>query len=156
MNQENQVNPNYNDLILVVLFTLLTMTFVLFSPLKETFIRTILSVLLVLFIPGYALIAALFPRKGDLDGIERFALIFGLSIAVTSLISLALNYTPWGIRLDIILIILTCFTMFMVLVALVRRQSLPVAERYILPFMESFREIRAFFLGESEEIKSYP
>jgi uncharacterized membrane protein len=34
---------------------------------------------MVLFLPGYALIAALFPRKDDLDGIERIALSFGLT-----------------------------------------------------------------------------
>ena len=69
----------------------------IFTPkLNETFIRTILGLFLILFIPGYSLIAALFPRKGDLDGIERAALSFGLSIAVTPLIGLALNYTSMG------------------------------------------------------------
>jgi len=45
---------------------------------------------LVLFLPGYTLIATLFPRKDDLDGIERVALSFGLSIAITPLLGLAL------------------------------------------------------------------
>ena len=49
----------------------------------------------MLFLPGYALIATLFPRKDDLDGIERIALSFGLSIAITPLLGLALNYTPF-------------------------------------------------------------
>jgi uncharacterized membrane protein len=141
------------DLIFIVLFTLLTAAFVLIPPLKETFIRTILGVLLVLFIPGYALIAALFPRNDDLDGIERAALSFGLSIAVTPLIGLALNYTPWGIRLDPILISLTVFTLTMVLVAFLRRRRLPQDERFSVPFMESFRGIRASFQGESRTDK---
>ncbi|MDI9436340.1 MAG: DUF1616 domain-containing protein, partial [Euryarchaeota archaeon] len=81
------------DLIIIVVLTLLTVVFVLIPPLNKSFIRTILGILLVLFIPGYSLIAALFPRWGDLDGIERAALSFGLSIAVTPLIGLALNYT---------------------------------------------------------------
>jgi len=33
----------------------------------------------------------LFPGKDDLDGIERIALSFGLSIAVVPLLGLALN-----------------------------------------------------------------
>jgi len=46
---------------------------VLIPPLNETPVRIILALLLVLFLPGYSLIAALFPRKDDLDGIERIA-----------------------------------------------------------------------------------
>ena len=92
------------DLLLIFLTTILAIIFIVTPKLNETFVRTILGLFLILFIPGYSLIAALFPKKGDLDGIERAALSFGLSIAVTPLIGLALNYTPWGIRLTPILI----------------------------------------------------
>ncbi len=37
---------------------------------------------------------AAFSEKNDLDGIERLALSFGLSIAVVPLIGLGLNFTP--------------------------------------------------------------
>jgi len=48
-------------------------------------IRIILGLPLVLFLPGYSLIATLFSRKDDLDGIERIALSFGLSmVGITS------------------------------------------------------------------------
>ena len=83
------------DLLIIFLTTLIAIIFILTPKLNETFIRTILGLFLILFIPGYSLIAALFPKKDDLDGIERAALSFGLSIAVTPLIGLALNYTPW-------------------------------------------------------------
>ena len=136
------------DLILVMLLTILTMAFVIFPPLKGTFIRSILGVLLVLFIPGYSLVSALFPHKGDLDGIERTALSLGLSIAVTPLIGLALNFTPWGIRLDPILISLTYFTLIMILVAFLRRRRLPAEERFAVPFMEFFRDLKASFHGK--------
>ena len=131
------------DLILVVLFTFLTEAFVLIPTLSGTFVRTILGVLLVLFIPGYALIAALFPRRDDLDGIERAALSFGLSIAVTPLIGLVLNYTPWGIRLDPILTSLVYFTLIMVVVAFLRRRRLSAEERFAVPFHGFFRGLKA-------------
>jgi uncharacterized membrane protein len=35
----------------------------------------------------------------NLDTIERIALSFGLSIALTAIVGLILNYTPWGVRL---------------------------------------------------------
>ena len=75
------------DLALVIFFTLLCIPFVLIPPLNEISpIRIILGLPLVLFLPGYALIATLFPRKDDLDAIERIALSFGLSIAITPLL----------------------------------------------------------------------
>ncbi len=48
--------------------------FVIAQRLNETPVRVLLGLLLVLFLLGYSLIAALFPRKDDLDGIERIAL----------------------------------------------------------------------------------
>lgn len=84
-------------------------------------IRWILCFLFNLFLPGYALVEALFPKRGALDIIERFALSIGLSLAVTPLIGLLLNYTPLGIRLDPIVISLTLFTLGMCLLAAHRK-----------------------------------
>jgi uncharacterized membrane protein len=123
---------SFIDLALVILLTLLCTPFVLLSPLNETPARIVLGPLLVLFLPGYSLIAALFPGKDDLDGIERIALSFGLSIAVAPLLGLALNYTPFGIRLVPILIVLSVFTVSLAVVACVRRLGLPEGERFVV------------------------
>lgn len=112
-----------NDIIIVIVFTLLTVIFIVFPPLSNTWIRTILGLPMVLFFPGYALIAALFPGKDDLDGIERVALSFGLSIAVVPLLGLGLNYTPWGIRLIPILITLVIFTLGMCVITRMRYEG---------------------------------
>ena len=140
------------DLILVSLITALCIVFVLTPKLSHTFVRTILGLFLILFIPGYSLIAALFPKKDDLDGIERAALSFGLSVAVTPLIGLALNYTSWGIRLTPILISLSAFTFIMVFVAYIRRIRAPREERFSVPF-GSLLKIRGHFKGESRTSK---
>lgn len=39
----------------------------------------------VLFVPGYCLSLALYPRKEDLDRLERIVLSFGFGIAATSI-----------------------------------------------------------------------
>jgi|GEM_PF-2751854 len=52
------------DLSLVILLTLSCMLFVLIPPLNETPVRVLLGLLLVLFLPGYSLVAALFSTKG--------------------------------------------------------------------------------------------
>lgn len=97
-------------------------------------LRIILGLPFVLFFPGYTLIAALFPARGDLDGIERTALSFGLSIAVVPLIGLGLNYTPWGIRLVPILVSLLVFVGGMSALAFYRRKKLPAEERFFPVF----------------------
>jgi uncharacterized membrane protein len=54
-------------------------------------IRAILGFLLVLFIPGYAFMLALYPKKKDLSFVERIALSSVSSIAITMLSALFLD-----------------------------------------------------------------
>ena len=143
----------FTDLAIMTLITLLCAVFVLTPKLNHTFIRTILGLLLILFVPGYSMIAALFPKKDDLDGIERAALSFGLSVVVAALIGFALNYTPWGIRLTPILVSLSAFTIIMVFLACLMRIRLPSDERFSVPFGSFTREIRKDFEGESRTSK---
>jgi len=140
----------YLDIILVVILTLLCALFVLEPTLNKTVIRTVLGLLLVLFLPGYALIASLFPKRDDLDTIERLALSFGLSIAVTPLIGLGLNYTPFGIRLDPILVSLTGVTLLLSAVAYLRRRKTPEEDRFRVDFGGFFRGLMEGFQGESK------
>jgi len=102
--------------------------------LNESPVRIILTLPGILFLPGYCLIAALFPKDNDIDLIERIALSFGLSIAVVPLIGLGLNFTPWGIRLEPIVLSITVFTLVMILAAHYRRALLPPKERFRFPF----------------------
>jgi hypothetical protein len=84
-------------------------------------LRWILGSVFVLFIPGYVTVEALFPKSRELDGIERFALSVGLSLALVPLVGLLLNYTPWGIRLTPIVISLTILTVGLAFVGVGRR-----------------------------------
>ena len=116
---------------------------VIYLPvLNETPIRIVLLLPGILFLPGYCLIAALFPGNRDIDLIERIALSFGLSIAIVPLIGLGLNFTPFGIRLDPIMTGLTVFSLVMILVAHYRRALLPPEERFGVPFSEIAGSLR--------------
>jgi uncharacterized membrane protein len=92
-------------------------------------VGSVVAVPVVIFAPGYALVAALFPGKEDLDWIERLALSLGLGIAVVPLIGLALNFTSSGITLTSIGIATALFTVGTVAVALSRRLGLPIPSR---------------------------
>ena len=101
---------------------------------NETPIRVVFAFPVLLFIPGYCLAAALFPRKGDFDSIEWIALSVGLSLILVSFIGFVVNFTPWGIRLDPLVTALSLLTLALILVAHVRRIFLPFDERFRVPF----------------------
>ncbi|MGC8678841.1 MAG: DUF1616 domain-containing protein [Fervidicoccaceae archaeon] len=86
-------------------------------------LRYILGSIFVLFLPGYALIEALYPLETDLSPLERLALSIGLSLALVPLLGLLLNYTPWGIRLNPVAISLSLLTLLMLLLASWRKYS---------------------------------
>ena len=166
------------DLGAVAVLVCMTNAAVFLPGINQTPLRVLLGLPLVLFLPGYAFVAALFPEAGDapvpadhddgpvrpdeqgepavatdgaavtspeessidreggIDGIERVALSFGLSIAIVPLLGLVLNFTPWGIRLVPIMIAVSGFTLAAVAVAAQRRWALPPAERVSVPYRE--------------------
>lgn len=82
-------------------------------------------------------------RAGSIDGIERVALSFGLSIAITPLIGLLLNFTPFGIRLVPIVLSIGGFTLVASAIAALRRQALPDDERFRVPYRAWVGAVRA-------------
>lgn len=138
------------DLAAVVLLTVITVLVVFLPVISDTPARVVFGLAFVLFLPGYAFIAALFPEEGSppaleeeeasrirdrgIDGIERVALAFGLSIAIVPLIGLVLNFTPWGIRLVPIVASLSVFTIGCSIVATVRRWELDPEDRFHVPY----------------------
>ncbi len=116
-----------NELLLIDILSLILIGIISLTSFKVA--RIILGLPFILFFPGYTLICALFPKKTQLDRIERIALSFGLSIAVVPLIGLILNYTPWGIRLYPILVSLTGFIIVMSILAWIRRSYVLPSER---------------------------
>jgi len=83
--------------------------------------RIVFGFLFTLFLPGYSLIEALYPRGDELSPLERLALSIGLSLALVPLLGLLLNYTPWGVRLDPTLAALSALTLGLLLIASYRR-----------------------------------
>lgn len=103
--------------------------------------RFLLGFLYLLFVPGYALTAALFPTAPNtskalgegLGGIERLGLSLGLSIAWASVLALVLDRLPWGLRTWPILMGETMSVLIFMAVAVWRRTRLPSDEVYIPP-----------------------
>jgi uncharacterized membrane protein len=123
------------DLLYIILWSLLLALFIALGDRSyANYGRIILGLPLVLFFPGYVLIAAMFPGKADLGGIERAALSFGLSIAVAPMIGLGLNYTPWGIRLVPVLVSLLIYIFLLSGITFYRRRKIARDERFVPTF----------------------
>ncbi|MFC1926012.1 DUF1616 domain-containing protein [Chloroflexota bacterium] len=120
------------DLLIIDVLTFILVLVVSIS--SSTWLRVLFGLPFILFFPGYTLIAALFPRKEGLSGIERLALSFGLSIAVVPLIGLILNYT-WSIKLYPIVLSLGFFILAMSTYAWYKRRSYPTGNRFSVPFL---------------------
>jgi uncharacterized membrane protein len=130
------------DMKIVLLWTALGILTIIIPVINQPFLRLILALPMILFIPGYVLVAALFPDTADIDMIERLVFSIGASIVVTPLIVLLLNFTLWGIRLEPVLITLTIFVVAMIIIATFRRSATPPESRYNLPIPEILRHIR--------------
>ncbi|MFC4549162.1 MULTISPECIES: DUF1616 domain-containing protein [Halorussus] len=127
-----------------------------------------LGLAFLLFLPGYAVVSALFPndepavesvdeegepiaprfrfrdRKG-VDTLERVTLAFGVSAIVTPMLALVLNFTPFGVRAAPLVAAVGGFTVVAAVVAAVRRLRLPADER----FDPSLRPAASPLLGRS-------
>ena len=141
------------DLVAILALTLLTIVAVSLPVVRETPLRVVVGLPFLLFVPGYAIVSALFPERATtvadspaesgqeptetvsgIDEIERVALSFGTSIAVVPLVGFALNFTPFGIRLTPIMASLTVVVVFACVVAASRRWALPEDERFRVPY----------------------
>jgi len=113
-------NLGFAVAVLLVAASLLSVYFSGLTPIIAAS-RIVFGSLFTLFLPGYSLIEALYPREEELTPLERLALSIGLSLAVVPLVGLVLNYTPWGIRLDPVMAALSTLTLALLLAAAYRK-----------------------------------
>lgn len=144
------------DLVAVAALSILACGVVVAADGGATPLRIALGAPLLGFLPGYAVVAALFPRKRraessrsnepesagatpagvrdrGVDAIERVALAVGLSVAIVPLSGLALDYLA-GIRLLPIATTVTGLTLFAAAVAAARRARLSPTDRFAVPY----------------------
>lgn len=152
------------DLVAVVAAVVVTGVVVFAPVLNGTLLRVLVGLPFVLFVPGYALVAALFPERasdstrgapadGDgttardrrfvrprlpdgrsITGIERVVVSFGTSVTVVVLSGFALDVSPWSIRLGSVFLTLAGLTLLWTGVAVRRRRAVPPEEQFRVPF----------------------
>jgi len=118
------------DLWVTLLLLVLGVATVFFIPVEmfpAVVLRWIFGGLLLVFVPGFGFIRALFPFERFIDRWERLALSCGLSIALAVLVAFGLNFTPFGITLVPTTIVLAVITVLSILIATVRRARVLIA-----------------------------
>lgn len=115
------------SLLLLVLIFLSYRPLALASPLPELLqgLRVILGVFYLLFVPGYFLTATLFPRREDLDGLERVGLSLGMSVVIIPILALILNQLPYGLTFQSVVWASLGGSLLLLLLALIQRWRLP-------------------------------
>lgn len=93
-------------------------------------LRVPLATLLVLFLPGYAIVSILFPSNDGPDAPARIGLSVALSLAAIPPIALAIDRSPWAISQLPVTLSLTGVTIIAAVAALIMRMRLPIVERY--------------------------
>lgn len=114
-------STNNLDLIFIPLLVILAIIFVLVPPFNQGFLRIVFALPLIIFLPGYMLIAIMFPKRGELSSIERFTFSIGFSIAITVFGGFGLNYTRWGFKSDSITISLSLIIGILFLLTFIQR-----------------------------------
>jgi uncharacterized membrane protein len=130
------------DFAIIVIWLVACFAAIYLNILSETMVREVLDLPVILFIPGYCLLVALFPKEGDISLSERIIYSVGLSLVLFSLIGLGLYFTQGVFPFDTIVISLIFFSLVIINIAYVRRAFLPYDSRFRVPFTAITGSIR--------------
>jgi uncharacterized membrane protein len=145
-NKNSNIFSSNVDLAAVLLSTFVVIALIFLPYSNVSVFRQILSILIVIFNPGYAITAALFPRKHDVSNIERVTLAFGLSIATVPLLAFILAYSG-PIALGSIVGALTLVIVSGSIIGLWRRRNLATGDRFTVAW-SGFRYVTHLFPQE--------
>jgi uncharacterized membrane protein len=130
-------------------------------------LRAILAMPLLLFVPGYALVAAIYPRCIDcgrsevlfreeitdtdtgLHVIERMFLSIGMSVAVLPILGVLTWAAVGEISTEIVLFGVSAFTLGAITVGAFRRTNLTAAEQFCIKPSRGIRRFRSWLVGPS-------
>jgi len=140
-----------DDLLAVTLFACLAAFFVLIPPFSETLLRILLSLPLFFFIPGYSFIAAFFPGKAELNGLERFTSSIGFSLLLSVFDGFLISLFPWGYRPTSLVISILGITAFFSIIAIFTRKLLDENEQFSFSINEFIRSIKSEEFDENNK-----
>lgn len=161
---------SFVDLVLVAILTLVTALFVFVPFLNTTPLRPVLTLVFVLFVPGYTVVSALFPQgeirhdevsavspwRGEqtergVSVIERLVFAFGVSVGLTILLGLGLGVQSGGLNRVTLYLGLAAITVAGLSLATIRRVSQPSERRFRLPTGAAAERVRSSVTGQGSK-----
>ncbi|WP_049911033.1 DUF1616 domain-containing protein [Halorubrum coriense] len=153
------------DLLAIAALTAVVGLFVFVSPLSDTPLRPVVSLVFVLFAPGYVYLSVLFPKRscpsetadsasatehsdGGLGSLERLVFSFGVSVAIAVLLGLALGYWFPGISRSNLYVGLAALVAVGLPLAAKRRSGLPSDVRMRSPHRTVSIRVRSALAGQ--------
>jgi uncharacterized membrane protein len=103
----------------LVVPTIFLAYFALAPPL--IYARYLFGLLFMLYLPGASLIELFYPDNEKISQLEKVALAIGISLTLDPLLALLLNFSPWGIRFESILVFMTLMTICLAMGATVNK-----------------------------------
>lgn len=156
-----------SDLLPIVGFLLLVNLSIVVLGVSSPPIRVALGAPLLLFLPGYVLVNTLFPRTSVndpprrsggwglvpeqycvLDGPERVALSFGLSLAMLPLFALVIGVSRWPYTVDVIVPSLSSLILVGAATSAFRRNAVRPEARFETPFRAWAGRLRRFVFAD--------
>lgn len=137
----------FADILVIATVCVVTVAWFQFGT-PPTLIRILLVGSLLFVLPGYVLSIGLFPRadgpptdgdtrglarwgNGNIDGMERLALAFGLSVGTLPILGVALAASPWRITERTVILGTVAMVLGICGVAIFRRQALDPRDRFV-------------------------
>ncbi|HEY50381.1 MAG TPA: DUF1616 domain-containing protein, partial [Dehalococcoidia bacterium] len=111
-------------------------------------LRVILGFLFVAFIPGYSLLAVIFPRRNEISLTTKMALSIGLSIVISTLVGLILAFSPAGIELHSFLFAISAFVLILAGLAWYIRHKTGSTREFSISFHLALAGLAGLYRGE--------
>lgn len=159
------------DLLAVLVMTSVVWGFVLFGA-ESNPLQLLIGVLYVVFLPGYAFVAVLFPSRSSessdslsrialnrerpktITAMERVMLSIGMSVILVPLVGIISHFSGWGVSAETVVVLTGALTAVFSLAAVGVRLQLPRDQRFGLVSVKPLRRVHAwvFDTNDSREV----
>lgn len=160
----NRVRGFSLDLWLVIALTVVVWGFVLLGT-ASNLLQLVAGVLFVVFLPGYAFVAVLFPsrssessdslsrialhraRPDTITATERVVLSFAMSVVLVPFAGFVAHFTGWGVTAETVVALVGALTVALSLAAMVVRLRIPRDQRFGIASAAPLRRVYAWVFG---------
>ncbi|WP_418286659.1 DUF1616 domain-containing protein [Halorubrum sp. DTA46] len=155
------------DLLLALVMTAVVWGFILFGA-ESNPLQLLIGVLYVVFLPGYAFVAVLFPSRSSestnslsrialnrerpkaITITERVVLSVGMSVVLVPFVGVVAHFSGWGVAAETIVALVGVLTAVLSLAGIAARLRLPRDQRFGLVSADPLRRVHAWVFDRND------